>query len=276
MSPSPLFRLSRRAALPLLAALPLAFAATGARAASPITPAGNARPARARPFPDCFEARAFTRAGATLPYRLLSPEKIENAKKYPLVIFLHGVGERGTDNAAQVRNGIERLGTPALRKKFPCYAIVPQCPPHSFWGIAPERSRAAPDALNLVLNLVDETLRTTPTADRRRVYVAGLSMGGIGTFRLLEARPRFFAAALPICGTGNAERAKSYASTPVWIFHGEKDTVVRPDGSKRIAAALKAAGCKVKFSLVPDVGHNVWVNALGDDKTWEWLFAQHR
>lgn len=226
---------------------------------------------------DQFEAHTFTlKSGYKLPYRLLKPEKIEPGKKYPVVLFLHGAGERGDDNAKQIRNGVERLADPALRAKYPCFVLVPQCPRESFWGFAPESKNTVPDQpLNAALALLDETLKKEPV-DKQRVYVIGLSMGGMATFKVLQARPRFFAAAVPICGDGDASKARVYSRVPLWIFHGDKDTVVRPDGSKRIAEALKKAGGNPKLTLFPGVGHNAWTPALKGTETWDWLFAQQR
>jgi len=277
---------SRRAMLPLLAALPFAVAQVACAsqpADKPARPAPKPAPAPPRPaggdVVSMFEPREFRRGARALRYRLLRPEKVEPGKTYPLVLFLHGVGERGVDNYAQIRNGAERLAAPALRAKHPCFAVVPQCPRHSFWGLVSEKSVAAgkvePDALNLALLLTDELLEQLPV-DRRRVYLAGVSMGGMAVFRALVARPAFFAAAVPVCGDGNAELAPRYAKTPVWIFHGEADTVVRPEGSKRICAALQKAGGKARLTLLPGVGHNVWVQAFGQAETWDWLFAQRR
>ncbi|MDR3227974.1 MAG: prolyl oligopeptidase family serine peptidase [Puniceicoccales bacterium] len=254
----------------------------GPHARHPAPPPRHEPPRHRGPL-EIFDAAVFLKDNAAISYRFLRPENPAPRAKYPVVLFLHGVGERGSDNAIQVRNGIERLALPHMRAAFPCYAIVPQCPVSSFWGLSPEHPphrhlgpHHKPDALNLALALVDDTLRKYPNADPHRVYVIGLSMGGMATFRALEARPNFFAAAIPICGDGNAALAKHYARTPVWIFHGERDTTVRPGGSIRIEAALRQAGGRPKLSILPGVAHAAWEPALNDTKTWEWLFAQHR
>jgi predicted peptidase len=222
-----------------------------------------------------FESGTHTRKGFSLPYRLLKPEKIEPGKKYPVVLFLHGMGERGTDNAKQLKNGATRLADADLRSKHPCFLLVPQCPTSSFWGLAPKNTPKG-DALDTALELLDSATKKYPI-DKSRIYIIGLSMGGMGTFNALKSRPKFFAAALPICGAGDVEAAKSYSSTAVWIFHGEKDTTVRPQSSQSIAAALKKAGSsKSKITLFPGVGHNAWTPALRGTETWDWLFAQKR
>jgi predicted peptidase len=263
--------------------LPFAAFLPAARAFAKPDDFKQPRPPQPRPEPprhrsplEVFKPAVFAKSQTSIPYRYLRPENPAPRIKYPVVLFLHGMGERGGDNAIQIRNGIERLALPRMRASFPCHALVPQCPPSSSWGLAPERPGRKPDALNLALALVDETLRKHPDADPRRVYVIGLSMGGMATFRALETRPNFFAAAIPICGDGDAVRAKSYAKTPVWIFHGDKDTTVRPAGSIRIEAALRRAGGRPKLTLLAGVGHAAWVPALNNDKTWEWLFAQRR
>jgi predicted peptidase len=224
---------------------------------------------------EAFESGTHTQKGFPLPYRLLKPEKIEPGKKYPVVLFLHGMGERGTDNAAQLKNRATRLADTDLRAKHLCFLLVPQCPVSSFWGLAPKNAPKG-DALDTALDLLDSTIRKYPI-DKSRIYVMGLSMGGMATFNALKARPRFFAAALPISGSGDAKAAKSYSSTAVWIFHGEKDTIVNPQSSRDIAAALKKAGSsKSKITLFPSVGHDAWTPALRGTETWDWLFAQKR
>lgn len=217
-------------------------------------------------------------SGYKIPYRFLQPEKITPGKKYPLVLFLHGVGERGTDNAKQVHNGAELFADPARRAEFPCFVIVPQCPPNSFWGIAPvdSKRKTVPDQpLNAVLDLLDQTIRQHPV-DSRRVYVVGLSMGGYGTWRVLAERPNFFAAAIPICGGGDPATAVSFRRTPIWIFHGLKDTVVSPENSKKMLTALEKAGGKPRSTFYPDVAHDAWWPALRDPATWQWLFSQKK
>ncbi|MDR1497599.1 MAG: prolyl oligopeptidase family serine peptidase [Puniceicoccales bacterium] len=223
---------------------------------------------------DSFEPGVHTKGKATLPYRLLKPEKIERGKKYPIVLFLHGAGECGKDNQKQLHNGVGYLATPQMRAKHPCFILVPQCPSTS---VAWRAGRSADAPLTTALALLDELIKKHPV-DKQRVYISGLSMGGMGTFKALELRPRFFAAAIPICGAGNAVAAKAYSRTPVWIFHGAKDNVVPPGSSKAIAEALKKASPKTphKITLFPNVGHNAWDPALRDPATWEWLFAQKR
>jgi predicted peptidase len=221
-----------------------------------------------------FESATHTYKGFALPYRLLKPEKIEPGKKYPVVIFLHGSGERGNDNNVQLKNSATRLADSDLRKKYPCFLLVPQCPKTTSWSPAPKGGKA--DALDAALDLLDTTIRKNPI-DRSRIYILGLSMGGIGTFNALKARPKFFAAAIPICGAGDPSAARSYSSTAVWIFHGENDTAVPPKSSKEIAAVLKKAGsAKSKITLFPGVGHDAWTPALREVGTWDWLFAQKR
>lgn len=222
-----------------------------------------------------FKSATHTHKGYSLPYRLLKPAKIEPGKKYPVVLFLHGMGERGTDNAKQLKNSASRLADADLRTRHPCFLLVPQCPVSSFWGMAPKNAPKG-DALDTALDLLDSAIKTHPI-DKSRTYIMGLSMGGMATFNALKARPKFFAAAIPICGAGDAAAAKSYSSTAVWIFHGDKDTTVKPKSSQDIAAALKKAGSsKSKITLYPGVGHNAWTPALHGTGTWDWLFAQKR
>lgn len=233
---------------------------------------------------DAYAAHTHTgKDGAVLPYRLLSPEKPEAGKRYPLVIFLHGAGERGNDNQKQLKHGAGLFARPEVRAKYPCYVIAPQCPDGKRWcevdwgDPKPHQTPAQPSVpLGLLLEVIDE-FRQRPSVDQARLYVTGLSMGGFGTWDLVTRRPGQFAAAIPICGGGDVGAAQILAKLPIWIFHGGNDTVVKTVRSRLMNEAIKAAGgTLVKYTEYPDVGHDAWTAAYNEPELLPWLFGQRR
>lgn len=230
------------------------------------------------------EAKVFKdAAGKTLPYRLLKPADPEPGKKYPLVLVLHGAGERGSDNAKNLvwfwDKGKGPLGRPEVAAEK-AFALLPQCPDGQQWvnvpwGKGSYQSPEVSEPLRLALQLVDASIKDLPI-DPDRVYVIGLSMGGFGTFDALQRRPDLFAAAIPICGAGDLSKAKAIAHIPIWAFHGDQDTAVPVAGSREMVEAMKVAGGKVKYTEFKGVGHNSWSPAFKEKEFWTWLFAQKR
>jgi len=233
-------------------------------------------------FRDLLEKRTYTdKSEAKLPYRLLKPEKIEEKMMYPLVVFLHGAGERGDDNNKQLIHGVAEFAKPEHRKKYPCFLIAPQCPTGKSWAGFGRNSKTgdAPDQptepMRLTLDLIGALQKEFPI-DPKRIYITGLSMGGFGTWDALARKPELFAAAVPICGGGDASKVSRYAKTPIWVFHGAKDTVVKPELSQKMIAALKKAGGDPKYTEYPNEAHASWVPAYEDEEMFAWLFAQAR
>jgi predicted peptidase len=207
----------------------------------------------------------------TIHYMLFVPEGYDSSdKKWPLMLFLHGLGECGNNELERVKIH----GPPSFvdsRPDFPFVLVAPQCPP------PPGQMKDVPtawkaDQLIQLLDHVTNQLRI----DRTRVYCTGLSMGGFGTWRLVAAYPERFAAALPICGGGAAkEWACSLRRVPIWAFHGAKDTVVPLSKSEEMVDAVRRAGGDVKLTVYPDVEHNSWKPTYDDPKVYEWLLS-HR
>ena len=229
-----------------------------------------------------FAPRTFTAAdGATLGYRLLAPQTVEPGKKYPLVLFLHGAGERGTDNAVQVKHGASAFAKPENRAKFPCYVLAPQCPPEKTWSAVkgwtgPNPYEEQPtETMKLALGALDAALTKLPI-DPDRLYVTGLSMGGYGTWDLLTRAPGRWAAAMPVCGGGDATQIAVAKGVPVWAFHGVNDNVVPLVRTQEMIAALEKTGAKPLSSEYPYVGHDSWTNAYGEPDLLPWMFAQKR
>jgi predicted peptidase len=230
-----------------------------------------------------FEARIYkAKSGPDIPYRLLVPWNYDAAQIYPMVLELHGSGERGDDNRVQLGNGLSTLAEDKYRAEYPCFVLVPQCPEHGFWvsgvdfqnGLRVTSKKPAPELVN-VMHILDG-LRHEFKIDPDRIYITGLSMGGFGTWDALDYWPNLFAAAAPICGAGHPQDAKRFAKTPIWVWQGAADPVVPPARSEEMVEALKKAGGMPRFSEVPGVGHDVWWKAYNDPEFWQWLFAQRK
>jgi predicted peptidase len=180
----------------------------------------------------------------------------------PLILFLHGSGERGTDI-----NKVKAWGPPAIADKdstFPFIVLAPQLPDGEAW-----------DALALKA-LLDDAFRKYPV-DRSRVYLTGLSLGGYGAWDLAIRYPHYFAAVAPICGGGIARAVGAMRAIPTWVFHGLKDDAVPEDESARMVAALKAAGGNVKYTVLPEGGHvDAWVHAYGEAGLFDWFLQQRK
>jgi len=225
--------------------------------------------------------------GDTLRYRVLEPEKIEKNKKYPLVLFLHGAGERGNDNEAQLVHGANMFLNPIIRDEHPVFVIYPQCPSDHSWSNSRKPNSEGksgsdryPDEpeITVPMKAVKEVLdmyMKNDNIDTGRIYIMGLSMGGMGTFDMLCRYPDLFAAAVPICGGINPERlAKASPSAAITIYHGDKDDAVYVENSRAAYRALKRIGKTPKYIEFPGCGHNSWDPALNYPGFLEWLFAQ--
>ncbi len=224
----------------------------------------------------------------TLRYRKLLPEGFDPAQKYPLVLFLHGGGERGSDNERQLVYGSGLFMQPLWRRAYPAIVLFPQCAEGDYWAqVAIDRSsypigldfqydKGPTRSLDLVINLL-ESYGESPYVDPQRIYVMGLSMGGMGTFELLHRKPDLFAAAIPICGAGVPETVSGYArKVPLWVFHGAVDQVVAPDHSLEMVNALFEAGARPGFTLYHQVNHNSWDYALAEPELLPWLFSHRK
>jgi len=229
-----------------------------------------------------FEGMSYTsESGGILPYRLLKPLEYDASKKYPLVIFLHGSGERGSDNEAQLKNAVSSFLQEDIRKKYPSFVLVPQCPEGDRWspfkeGDEAEKfwlSESPSETMKLLLELINYT-QETYSIDQKRVYATGLSMGGQGTYDLLIRNPDTFAAAVVVCSFSDIREAKVIANTPIWIFHGEEDQVVPIDNARVMVNALESVGAKLKYTEYPDTNHNSWDKAFGEEKLYSWLFKK--
>lgn len=238
-----------------------------------------------------FQKKTYSVGLDTLPYRILYPQNYDSTKQYPLVVFLHGAGQRGKDNQKQLSNGASLFLKNPNRAQFPAIVVFPQCSLNDFWART-RVLRTATDStpfkfeyrtdvpMNKGLDLVSQLLdsfATTKMIDTKRIYIGGLSMGGMGTFELLWRKPGFFAAAFPICGGGNPITASLYGKKfPIWIFHGDKDPVVDVNDSRKMVTALKVAEATTKYTEYPGVKHDSWKRAFQEPQLLPWLFSQKK
>ncbi len=199
-----------------------------------------------------------------LNYLLYLPEDYgkDPNKKWPLILFLHGSGERGTDV-----NKVKIFGFPNYlqgKKNFPFIAIAPQCPPNTTWESYQ------------VMALLDE-IQSTYAVDVDRTYLTGLSMGGFAVWDIMSRYPGRFAAYAPVCGAGNSFFVKHYKDVPVWVFHGDADNIVPVQCSDDMVEALKAAHApEVKYTRYVGVGHDSWTAAYNNPELYEWFLAHKR
>lgn len=234
-----------------------------------------------------YEKKMLIRGKDTLRYRILYPENYKKRKAYPLIVFLHGSGERGRDNEAQLIHGGKLFVREDIRKHFPAIVVFPQCPPDSAWT----RNRRLPNSdrrvfmseqdppvpQQLVSILVD-SLADNHLVNTKRMYIGGLSMGGMGTYDVLGRNPGRYTAAFSICGECNIPWFLSNAGTiPLWIFHGAKDNVVSPESNRELFKALMTRGASnVMYTEYPEANHNSWDSAFAEPKLLPWLFSNRK
>ena len=229
---------------------------------------------------------SFHNTSDRLAYRILFPEHFDPAKKHPVLLFLHGAGERGNDNTAQLIHGGDLIKH--KMNQLGGIAIFPQCPEDDYWIEIRETDNKANGIRNFepntekvskslghVIQLV-EKFSTQDFVYPNRIYVAGLSMGGMGTFDLCWRMPNTFAAASAICGAGSTEKAKEFSQLPLRIYHGEDDVVVSVEESKEMIRALRSSGGNPEVFLYPGVNHNSWDNAFSEPDFIEWMFEKVR
>ncbi|MDR1305071.1 MAG: dienelactone hydrolase family protein [Verrucomicrobiales bacterium] len=226
-------------------------------------------------------------SGERMGYRLLAPKPLTAGKKYPVVLFFHGAGERGDDNLKQLIHCAGQFATPANRAQYPAFVIVPQCPLNQQWVNMPwgadtgVRPAQPSDAMRLALAILDSVEQEyAADIDLNRVYVSGISMGGYGTWDCVTRYPARFAAAVPICGGGDETTITAeVAKVPVWAFHAADDGAVKVNRTRNMIAAMQAAGGTPKYTEYPaeqKVGHGSWGPAYRDPELFPWLFSQVR
>lgn len=231
-----------------------------------------------------FKRCIFVNGSDTLRYRELTPER-PDADTYPLVVFMHGAGERGTDNEKQLVHGSQMWLNPINRKKFPAYVIFPQCPEDGYWAYTERPASFEPDAMpildeptkyiKLVRGLVNKYIGEG-NIDTNRIYLVGLSMGAMAVYDLAERYPQMFAAAVPICGTVNPKRLNNCRTVRFSIYHGDADNVVPVEASRRAYKRLKEIGASVDYMEFPGCNHGSWNPAFTQPNFMKWLFSNTR
>ena len=232
---------------------------------------------------ELYEKETFIFENDTLNYRILKPLNYDPNKQYPVHLFLHGSGERGKDNSSQLTHGGSLFLKKENREKYNSWVIFPQCSKNDRWPsissdlwdqVFENKIKKPNKSLGLVIRLMDEFIEKKDV-DNQRIYLSGLSMGGMGTFEILYRRPDMFAAATPICGNGITQLAKLFANkVPVWIFHGSDDKVVSPKYSLEMARAIIESSGSPKMTLYANVDHNSWDNAFAEKDFLKWIHSK--
>jgi predicted peptidase len=208
-----------------------------------------------------FEKKITTTVSCN--YLLFLPEDYgKKRQSWPLMVFLHGAGERGS-----VLNKVKVHGPPKIvenRKDFPFILVSPQCPEGDWWT----------EKVEVLINLVDD-IAARYKVDKKRIYLTGLSMGGYGTWALASAYPEHFAAIAPICGGGSRIMSLRLKDIPIWVFHGAKDPVVPLEEAEEMVNAIRKRGGDVKFTIYPDAGHDSWTESYNNQELYDW-FLEHR
>jgi poly(3-hydroxybutyrate) depolymerase len=266
------------------------------------------------PVANRFQAASFAAAGGNLPYRIFMPEAYSAKEKYPLILALHGAGERGSDNKAQiaVHRVAEIWAEDSTQKKQKSFVVAPQCPSNQQWVDVAGWDKVYTSTATMpisaplakVVKLVDSLVKALPI-DTNRIYVTGLSMGGYGTWDLIERYPGKFAAAVPLSGGCDTSKSGTLKGFPVWTFHGALDPVVPPHATRAMVARFKAqgeavtdytakyasyfanatitrqaltaaidGGAKKLYGEYTDGAHDIWSATYDDPLVARWLFKQ--
>lgn len=224
-------------------------------------------------------------AGTALPYRILEPDGAREGsvqEKYPVILFLHGAGERGCDNEANLSYIDKVFASSSFQQKHPCYVIVPQCAEgyrwcETDWTLPCHTMPATISKYLAAASQLLDSIAQLPSADTLRLYVTGMSMGGFGTWDILSRYPGRFAAAMPICGGADESQACRLIDTPIRAFHGSADRLVKVSRSRNIVRAIRECnGTMIEYTEFTGMGHLVWDKVYSDSANLEWLMSNTR
>ncbi|MPQ47446.1 prolyl oligopeptidase family serine peptidase [Marinifilum sp. N1E240] len=230
-----------------------------------------------------FQKSLFVQDGDTLKYQIMYPINYDESKQYPLILFLHGAGERGNDNERQMKLGSHIFRDKENQKDYPAIVLFPQCSKDVMWTNRrkfkkPDRmvfefpvSAPAPRPSQLVNALVEQFV-ANKKVNADRMYVMGISMGGIGALEYLYRWSDKYAAAYIVCGGHNDDLARYYANVPIWFAHGDKDQVVPIDYSRSVYEKLSPLNQNTRFKIYPGMGHSIWTPAFEEKDLLYWLF----
>ena len=213
---------------------------------------------------------SFTQATSKqgLNYQIYGNPKWDNTRRYPLVIWLHGSGQSGSDNTSQMGGPTKVFTDPEHQEKNPCLMIAPQCPAADIgWN-----KEVADNLMALIADLADKL-----PIDQNRLYLTGSSMGGFGSWSLAAKYPQVFAAVVPLCGGGDPKKAEQLKTVPIWAFHGDQDPMVPVERTRVAVAAIKAAGGNLcKYSELAGQGHGITGIVYPMPELHTWMFEQRR
>ena len=237
---------------------------------------------------DAFEARSWKiNASKSIPYRLFVPKNRVPGRKYPMMLALHGAGERGNNNTSQLNNEFTNFwANDSIQKDNPCFLVVPQCPLNEQWVSGPPpwdnydfTKTPITDDLKAVMDILDSMEREFPI-DLDREYISGMSMGGAGTWYSIMMYPNRFAAAVPICGSSDPNQAKVLDAVNIWTFHEVDDPTIAVKNTQAMVKAIRAiGGSRLKYTEYPaslGYGHESWKPAAKDPELHRWVFSKVR
>ena len=218
----------------------------------------------------------------SLNYCFRAPDNIDESKKYPLILFLHGAGGRGSNNSEQLNDAgsIDAFRNQSIFSYHRTYLIAPQVPNDKKWvdidwHSLEHKMPSITETMELTLELLDYVLQDKNNKiDTTRVYVLGLSMGGFGVWDIVQRRPHMFAAAVPICGGGDVSLCHLISHLPIWAWHGNSDDVINVARSRSMFDELKKEGSDLIYSEIKDRGHDVWIDVWNSKELWKWLFSK--
>ena len=217
-------------------------------------------------------AGSVSDGSASIPYRLFQPQLTSASEKVPLILFLHGLGDRGTDNVGQ-SYWMNNLAAKTGSGQYAAYVLAPQINTNMWFS---SNSDTPTEAMSLTLKALHQAMKN-PNVDTSRIYVTGVSMGSFGTWDILRRDPSLFAAAVPMSGGGDTSTAAAIKNVPVWAFHGSADNVVPVESTRSMVKALTDAGGSPKYTEVAGGDHFIWPTIYADasNTLYPWLFSQH-
>jgi len=238
--------------------------------------------AEAPTLTEIFDAKIYDDGENALPYRIYVPNDYDPARQYPLILFFHGAGERGNDNALQLKNAVGQMFKNSDSPVYQSIVVAPQCPAGQMWvnvngwSDAQYSTDALPEsqALKTALKIM-ESVKQEYNVDTDRIYSTGLSMGGYATWDLLMRHTDLFAAAIPICGGADYRYAERLVDVPIYTFHGLQDPTVPYTGTEKMVNAIRdAGGEKITYVPYPEGNHLIWEEAFATEGLFEWLLSQ--
>ena len=230
---------------------------------------------------DIFKKQIYTTENFSLPYGLYVPKNYDCGENYPLLVFLHGAGERGVDNQVQLTVAIQTMFDDPTSPVYDSIVIAPQCPDERQWVMVPFdcgnysiAETPESEELEAVCGIIRDCIENY-NVDRDRIYVTGISMGGYGTWDMLCRHGNRIAAGMPICGGGDPSFARKLKYIPIRTFHGSEDGAVPVDGTRKMFAALKNAGSKaIHYTEFDGLNHGIWDMVYADRANIDWLYSQ--